>query len=131
MTDHVFFYGTLMTGFNRPGRQRVDSILELAGRGRIRAALFDLGIYPAAVPSDDDSTVRGEVYHMRDVTAVLSALDEIEGFRPNEPERSLYLRVLHHRHPRRWPRGALRGRTSTTHRWDAPSASRRATTSNI
>jgi gamma-glutamylcyclotransferase (GGCT)/AIG2-like uncharacterized protein YtfP len=94
VTDHVFFYGTLMTGFNRPGRQRVDSILELAGRGRIRAALFDLGIYPAAVPSDDDSTVRGEVYHMRDVAAVLSALDEIEGFRPNEPARSLYLRVL-------------------------------------
>jgi gamma-glutamylcyclotransferase (GGCT)/AIG2-like uncharacterized protein YtfP len=94
VTDHVFFYGTLMTGFNRPGRQRVDSILELAGRGRIRAALFDLGIYPAAVPADDDSSVRGEVYHMRDATAVLSALDEIEGFRPNEPARSLYLRVL-------------------------------------
>jgi gamma-glutamylcyclotransferase (GGCT)/AIG2-like uncharacterized protein YtfP len=90
----VFFYGTLMTGFNRPGRQRVDSILELTGRGRIRAALFDLGIYPAAVPSDDDSTVRGEVYHMRDVAAVLSALDEIEGFRQNEPERSLYRRVV-------------------------------------
>jgi gamma-glutamylcyclotransferase (GGCT)/AIG2-like uncharacterized protein YtfP len=94
VTNHVFFYGTLMTGFNRPGRQRVDSILELTGRGRIRAALFDLGIYPAAVPSDDDSTVRGEVYCMRDVAAVLSTLDEIEGFRPNEPERSLYMRVL-------------------------------------
>ena len=62
MTDHVFFYGTLMTPFNRPGRQRVESNLEFAGRGRIRAALFDLGIYPAAVPSDDDSTVAGEVY---------------------------------------------------------------------
>jgi gamma-glutamylcyclotransferase (GGCT)/AIG2-like uncharacterized protein YtfP len=83
-----------MTGFNRPGRQRVDSSLHLSGRGRIRAALFDLGIYPAAVPTDDDSTVRGEVYHMLDAAAVLSALDEIEGFRPNEPERSLYLRVL-------------------------------------
>jgi len=94
VTDHVFFYGTLMTGFNRPGRQRVDSFLELTGRGRVRAALFDLGIYPAAVPTDDDSTVRGEVYHMLDAAAVLSALDEIEGYRPNEPERSLYVRVL-------------------------------------
>jgi len=92
--DHVFFYGTLMTGFNRPGRQRVDSMLTLTGRGRIRAALFDLGIYPAAVPADDDSMVRGEVYHMRDVDAVLLVLDEIEGFRPNEPERSLYRRIV-------------------------------------
>ena len=64
------------------------------GRGRIRAALFDLGIYPAAVPAEDDhSTVAGEVYEMLDAPVVLAALDEIEGFRPNEPERSLYLRV--------------------------------------
>ena len=92
--DYVFFYGTLMTPFNRPGRQRVDSKLSFAGRGRIRAALFDLGIYPAAVPAEDDrSTVAGEVYEMLDAPVVLAALDEIEGFRPNEPERSLYLRV--------------------------------------
>ena len=93
MTDHVFFYGTLMTPFNRPGRQRVDAKLQLTGRGRIHAALFDLGIYPAAVPVDDDSTVRGEVYEILDAPVVLAALDEIEGYRPNEPARSLYLRV--------------------------------------
>lgn len=92
--DYVFFYGTLMTPFNRPGRQRVESKLAFAGRGRIRAALFDLGIYPAAVPAGDDSTVAGEVYEVLDPATVLGALDEIEGFRPNEPERSLYLRVV-------------------------------------
>ena len=94
MPDYVFFYGTLMTPFNRPGRQRVESKLAFAGRGRIRAALFDLGIYPAAVPAGDDSTVAGEVYELLDPGTVLGALDEIEGFRPNEPERSLYLRVV-------------------------------------
>lgn len=94
MPDYVFFYGTLMTPFNRPGRQRVESKLAFAGRGRIRAALFDLGIYPAAVPAGDDSTVAGEVYELLDPATVLGALDEIEGFRPNEPERSLYLRVV-------------------------------------
>jgi gamma-glutamylcyclotransferase (GGCT)/AIG2-like uncharacterized protein YtfP len=94
VADYVFFYGTLMTPFNRPGRQRVESRLTFAGRGRIRAALFDLGIYPAAVPTDDDSTVSGEMYALSDPVPVLAALDEIEGFRPNEPERSLYQRVL-------------------------------------
>jgi len=94
VSDHVFFYGTLMTPFNRPGRQRVESKLTFAGRGRIRAALFDLGIYPAAVPAEDDSTVSGEVYTLTDPVPVLAALDELEGFRPNEPERSLYQRVL-------------------------------------
>jgi gamma-glutamylcyclotransferase (GGCT)/AIG2-like uncharacterized protein YtfP len=92
--DHVFFYGTLMAPFNRPGRQRITSKLTYVGRGSIRAALFDLGIYPAAIPAEDDSKVWGEVYEMRDAAAVLSVLDEIEGYRPSEPDRSLYTRVL-------------------------------------
>lgn len=94
MGDRVFFYGTLMSPFNRPGRQRLDSKLTFKGRGTIRAALFDLGIYPAAVPSDDHSVVWGEVYETTDSPFVLAALDEIEGYRPNEPDRSLYTRVL-------------------------------------
>jgi gamma-glutamylcyclotransferase (GGCT)/AIG2-like uncharacterized protein YtfP len=94
VSEHVFFYGTLMTPFNRPGRQRVNPKLTFGGRGTIRAALFDLGIYPAAVPTEDGSEVLGELYEMQDPPAVLAALDEIEGYRPNEPERSLYTRVL-------------------------------------
>lgn len=83
-----------MSPFNRPGRQRVDSKLQYEGRGSIRAALFDLGIYPAAVPADDQSVVWGEVYQTDDPTSVLATLDEIEGYRPNDPERSLYTRAL-------------------------------------
>lgn len=94
MPDHVFFYGTLMTPFNRPGRQRITPKLRFAGRGTIEAALFDLGIYPAAVPADDGSRVWGEVYEAMDPVTVLATLDEIEGYQPNEPERSLYTRVL-------------------------------------
>jgi gamma-glutamylcyclotransferase (GGCT)/AIG2-like uncharacterized protein YtfP len=92
MTDLVFFYGTLMSGFERPGRSRIDAKLTEVGRGSIGAALFDLGIYPAAIPSAD-SRVSGEVHRMSDVTAVLSALDEIEGYRPGKPDSSLYTRV--------------------------------------
>ena len=94
MADFVFFYGTLMTPFNRPGRQRVNPQMSFTGRGRISAALFDLGIYPAAVPTHDDSIVWGEVYEMLDPVTVLATLDEIEGYRAAEPERSLYTRIL-------------------------------------
>jgi gamma-glutamylcyclotransferase (GGCT)/AIG2-like uncharacterized protein YtfP len=92
--DHVFFYGTLMSPFNRPGRQRISPKLNFKGRGFIQAALFDLGIYPAAIPAEDNSKVWGEVYETGEPGPVLAALDEIEGHRPNEPERSLYTRVL-------------------------------------
>ena len=83
-----------MAPFNRPGRQRITPKLIYVGRGSIRAALFDLGIYPAAVPAEDESQVWGEVHKATDPSAVLSALDEIEGYRVSEPDRSLYTRVM-------------------------------------
>ena len=91
MPDLAFFYGTLMTGFDRRRRLGLDAKLMFRGRGWIHAALFDLGLYPAAVP-DADGQVWGEVFEMLDASTVLAALDSIEGYRPDEPETSLYLR---------------------------------------
>ena len=91
----VFFYGTLMTPFNRTGRLRLDEHLAFVGHGSISAALFDLGIYPAAVPADD-SRVRGEVYELTDPMPALRALDELEGYRPGDAETSLYTRKRTH-----------------------------------
>ena len=72
MTDLVFFYGTLMSGFKRPAATRLDSQLDAAqGRGWIHATLFDLGIYPAAIPAAD-GRVWGEVHRMTEVDAVLA-----------------------------------------------------------
>ena len=91
MTDLVFFYGTLMSGFKRPGRERLDAKLTPIGRGSIPAALFDVGLYPAAIPATD-ACVQGELHRMSD-DSVLHDLDEIEGFRPEEPDASLYRRL--------------------------------------
>jgi gamma-glutamylcyclotransferase (GGCT)/AIG2-like uncharacterized protein YtfP len=85
VADLVFFYGTLMAGFDRRRRAGIDSKLTYAGRGSIKAALFDLGIYPAAVPAPD-GLVWGEVYTMTDPATVLAALDDIEGFRSDDPD---------------------------------------------
>jgi gamma-glutamylcyclotransferase (GGCT)/AIG2-like uncharacterized protein YtfP len=93
MPDRAFFYGTLMSPFNRDGRQRIAQYLAFAGRGSIQAALFDLGIYPAAVPAAD-SQVWGELFDLTNSGEVLAALDEIEGYRDGDPESSLYTRVL-------------------------------------
>jgi gamma-glutamylcyclotransferase (GGCT)/AIG2-like uncharacterized protein YtfP len=92
VTDLVFFYGTLMSGFKRPGRERLDSKLAPVGHGSIHAALFDVGLYPAAIPASD-AFVQGELYRMSDADAVLRDLDAIEGFRPEQPDASLYMRL--------------------------------------
>jgi gamma-glutamylcyclotransferase (GGCT)/AIG2-like uncharacterized protein YtfP len=91
VTDRVFFYGTLMAGFDRRRRAGIDNKLRYLGRGSIQASLFDLGIYPAAVPAPE-GRVWGEVYVMSDPEAVLAALDDIEGYREDDPDRSLYMR---------------------------------------
>lgn len=51
MVDLVFFYSTLMAGFDRRRRAGIDDKLAYVGPGSIFAALFDLGIYPAAAPA--------------------------------------------------------------------------------
>lgn len=91
VADFVFFYGTLMAGFDRRRRAGIDTKLAYRGRGSIRGALFDLGLYPAAIPAPE-GVVWGEVYEMADSAAVLAALDDIEGYRPDDPDRSLYSR---------------------------------------
>ncbi|MFN8060582.1 MAG: gamma-glutamylcyclotransferase family protein [Vicinamibacterales bacterium] len=91
MIECVFFYGTLMTGFDRRRRAGIEGKLSYIGRGSIHGALFDLGIYPAAVPAADGQ-VWGEVYQMTDPASVLSALDDIEGHTADDPEHSLYVR---------------------------------------
>ncbi len=91
MGDLVFFYGTLMAGFDRRRRAGIDEKLRYIGRGAIQGSLFDLGLYPAAIPAAEGS-VWGEVYEMADTPTVLAALDGIEGYRHEDPDRSLYLR---------------------------------------
>ena len=63
-----------MSVFKRPGRSRLDPKLTPKGYGSIPAALFDVGIYPAAIPASD-SRVRGEVYRMFDSASVLETLE--------------------------------------------------------
>ncbi|MCX6551251.1 MAG: gamma-glutamylcyclotransferase [Acidobacteria bacterium] len=92
MSENVFFYGTLMAGFDRRRRAGIDTRMRFIGRGRIEGALFDLGLFPAAIPAPD-SQVWGEIYEVDDDPSVLAKLDEIEGFRPSEPDSSLYTRV--------------------------------------
>lgn len=91
MADLVFFYGTLMAGFDRRRQAGIDSKLTYLGRGSIQGALFDLGLYPAAIPAPEGA-VWGEVYQMTDAPTVLAALDDIEGYSPEHLDHSLYLR---------------------------------------
>lgn len=93
MSQLIFFYGTLMAGFDRRRRAGIDDKLTYVGRAQIRGQLYDLGLYPVAVPAPDGE-VWGEVYRTDAADEVLVALDDIEGYRADDPDKSLYARQL-------------------------------------
>ena len=91
---HLFVYGTLRQGF---GRHRVLRRLgaRYLGKGTMRGRLYDLGEYPGAVTSSSlRKRVDGEIYHLADPARQLKKLDEVEQFRPEAPENSLFVRRL-------------------------------------
>lgn len=91
MSTKVFFYGTLMSGFDRRHRAGLDGRLSYLGRAWTHGHLYDLGLYPGAVPAAD-GRIYGEVYETSEAGPVLEALDEIEGYEPGKPDQSLYVR---------------------------------------
>ena len=84
MTELVFSYGTLMSGFKRRGREGIDPKLQPMGGGWIRAALFD----PSIRQPFRRQRSLGAVHRMTDQDAVLRG-DHIEGYRAAHPTRSV------------------------------------------
>ena len=118
MTDLVFFYGTLMSGFQAARAGAARSRTEARGTrldSRPRCSI-SASIRP---PFRPDSRVRGEVYRMLDRRRSSTRWTRSKGYRPGEPDASLYTRV---ETPVTFDDGhvAARGCTSTTRRSAAP-----------
>jgi len=93
-SSKLFVYGTLRRGFTLHGLLRKSGV-RFAGKGRIRARLFDLGDYPGALPARKRTDfVEGELYRLTSPSAQLSILDEVEEFDPKRPRASLFRRRL-------------------------------------
>jgi gamma-glutamylcyclotransferase (GGCT)/AIG2-like uncharacterized protein YtfP len=89
---HLFAYGTLL-GDRRPaGIARAAERLAAFGPATVRGRLYDLGEYPGLVLDPAASEVHGTVFTVPD-DAVLAALDAYEGFEPDDPARSLFVRT--------------------------------------
>ena len=129
MTDLVFFYGTLMSGFRRPGRVAARPGATPVGRGWIRAALFDLGIYPAAIPADDSRGLGRSAPDAGFATPSSRRWTRSKASaRPSPTPASTPARDAGDVRGR--PRAPTPGSTSTTRRSAGRSGSSRATTSN-
>lgn len=93
MKDCLFAYGTLAEE-NGP-REIAIAVkhLKLIGEGYIFARLYDLGEYPGAILDDSKRhKVFGKIFELPADRKLLDRLDAYEGFDPNQPEISLFVR---------------------------------------
>lgn len=93
----LFVYGTLRRGFHHPAFAYISHHFQFVGDGRVRGQLYDMGDYPAAIPTEADNWIVGELYQANSEDEfywAISQLDDYEGIYPEEGEKALYRREV-------------------------------------
>lgn len=93
----LFVYGSLRSGFHHPAYEYISRHFSLISEGRVKGHLYDMGNYPAAVPTEDDAYIVGELYqlnHENEFSWAFEQLDDYEGVKPEEGESALYRREV-------------------------------------
>lgn len=92
---YLFVYGSLLSGFNQPAFEYIRRYFTLVGPAKVKGELYDLGSYPAAVPSMDETYIIGELYQLNnndEYSWAFSQLDDYEGIHAEDGKPTLYRR---------------------------------------
>ncbi|MDB5246274.1 MAG: gamma-glutamylcyclotransferase [Segetibacter sp.] len=93
----LFVYGSLRSGFHHPAYDYISKYFSLISEARVKGHLYDLGSYPAALPTTDEAFIVGELYDLKnadDFSWAIEQLDAYEGVNPEEGEPKLFNREL-------------------------------------
>jgi gamma-glutamylcyclotransferase (GGCT)/AIG2-like uncharacterized protein YtfP len=93
----LFVYGSLRRGFKSPAYEYISRYFTLLGEAKVKGELFDMGSYPAAVPTNENKYVTGELYritHENEFAWAIGQLDDYEGVTVDFDEVQLYRKEL-------------------------------------
>lgn len=94
---NLFVYGSLRQGFNHDAYAYITQYFQYQGKGKAAGILYDLGAYPAAVPSNDNHQIVGELYtiiHKDEFEYAIAQLDDYEGVDASYDQTALYKRDI-------------------------------------
>lgn len=94
---HLFVYGSLRSGFNHPAYAYISNHFTLVGSAKVKGKLYDLGAYPAALPTEEEYFIQGELYQLKEEQEfgwAIAQVDDYEGVNPEPGEKPLYSRQL-------------------------------------
>jgi gamma-glutamylcyclotransferase (GGCT)/AIG2-like uncharacterized protein YtfP len=101
MSDHgvyyLFVYGSLRSGFKSPAYEYISRFFNIVADAKVRGKLYDLGAYPAGVPTNEDAFIIGELYVIKnenEFSWAVGQLDDYEGVTTEPGEPQLYRREL-------------------------------------
>jgi len=93
----LFVYGSLRSGFKSPAYEYISRFFSLVSDAKVKGQLFDLGTYPAGVPTNDESFIIGELYTIKNEAEfawAIGQLDDYEGVTVEPDEVQLYKREV-------------------------------------
>ena len=93
----VFVYGSLRSGFQSTAYEYISRYFNFFGEAKVKGKLFDLGKYPGAVPTQEDTFIRGELYIVKnenEFSWAIAQLDDYEGVLVEPNEKPLYRREI-------------------------------------
>ena len=93
--QQLFVYGSLRSGFNHPAYAYISTHFVLVGSATVKGKLYDLGSYPAALPSNEEFYIQGELYRLKEeeeFSWAIAQVDDYEGVNPEPGEKALYIR---------------------------------------
>jgi gamma-glutamylcyclotransferase (GGCT)/AIG2-like uncharacterized protein YtfP len=94
---HLFVYGSLRRGFRSPAYEYISRFFSFVGDAKVRGKLFDMGSYPAGMPTNDNSYITGELYQANnpnEFSWAIGQLDDYEGVAVEADEVQLYRREI-------------------------------------
>ncbi len=93
----IFVYGSLRSGFQSTAYDYISRYFSLIGNAKVKGKLYDMGQYPAAIATDENNFIVGELYEIKDEEEfdwALAQLDDYEGLNVEIGEMALYKREM-------------------------------------
>ena len=95
---NIFVYGSLRKGFHSDAYNYISRYFYLAAAdAKVKGKLYDLGEYPAAVATNEDYFIIGELYHIshdEEFSWAIEQLDDYEGINTEPGQTALYRREI-------------------------------------
>jgi gamma-glutamylcyclotransferase (GGCT)/AIG2-like uncharacterized protein YtfP len=93
----LFVYGSLRSGFHHPAYEYISKYFKFLSNAKVKGYLYDMGNFPAAIPTTDEAYLIGELYELKntaDFSWAIEQLDDYEGVLPEEGEVCMYRREV-------------------------------------